>query len=303
MPRMPTPGSSYPTAESITRARQRLAAEMGRRPRAGAVWIPEGISTPEILSRTENGQPPSRPAYLASGTPYGFSLQQVLDLPEPLQADVMEGWVRANFEPAPAWVQANVDDRTTFHIENRIDMEFHDTRTGGHGPAVRRAAQTLQDYIWFQKHPDPAILRGLALQRLADFKAALQSLPPPIFTSLHNNPPEPVEENPLSPSSVELILAKIDETRVELLATRPSLPIIQQNTAAISDYALGLLAWLAKLGDKGAVAFVEAFGKAAGKSLGSPIGAAAASYILAHAPDVASRALQAVASLQRLWPF
>lgn len=190
-----------------------------------------------------------------------------------------------------------------FHIEDRIDMEFHDVRTGGRGPAVRRAAQALQNWIWFQKHPNLANLRGSALQQLADFEAALRSLPTPIFTSLHNNPPEPVEETPLSPSSVALILAKIEETRVELLAAQPNLPIIQQSTAFFIDYIANLLAYLAKLGDKAAVAFTESFGKAAGKSLGSPIGTAAASYILAHAPDVVSRALHAVASLQRLWPF
>lgn len=279
----------------MTRVRLRLAAERGQRPRAGAVWIPERVSPRDGLI--------SQPAYIAAGTPYGLSLQQVLASPEPLQADVMEEWVRANFEPAPAVVQVNVGADGMFHIERRIDTEFHDVRTGGHGSAVRRAAQALQDRIWFQKHPDPAILRGLAYQRLKDFEAALRNLPPPVFTSLHNNPPEPVEETPLSPSSVELILARIEETRVELLAAKPNLPTIQQNTAVFSDYARNLLAYLAKLGDKGAMAFTEAFGKAAGKSLGSPIGAAAASYLLAHGPDVASRALHALASLQRLWPF
>lgn len=294
MPRMPTPRPFFPDRETLTSARQRLAAEMERRPRAGAVWIPHGTSS--------DGELLSHPAYLIPGTPYGLSIRQVLELPEPLQADVMEGWVRANFEPVPTAIQTNIAD-PIFNIEERIATEFPDARFGFGSPAVRRAAQALQDRIWFQKRPNPAFLRSVALQKLSAFEAALRSLPSPTFTNLHNNPPEPVEENPLSPSSVELILAKIEETRVQLLSAQPSLPAIQQNTAIFSDYALNLLAWLAKLGDKGAVAFVEAFGKAAGKALGSPIGIAAANYLLVHGPSITSQALHAIASLQTLWPF
>lgn len=272
-----------------------MSADMGRRPRAGAVWLFEGCS--------DHMEPIERPIYLVPGTRYGLTAQQVLDLPIDRQVEVFESWAKANFEPGPPEVQMNLGAEPIFRIDERIDLEFHDARTGGHGPAIRETAQRLGVPVWIQRSEDRETLRREALHRLDAFEAVLRRAQRPDALMGHNKPPEPIDDYPISSYDYNDALNAITETRKELTAERPDSLILRNSAQRFLKVGLDVIGWLARKGDIAADEFMKAIGKTTGAAVGAAVSVAVVTlsqHLSQLGQELAHTALQLVEVLQRL---
>ncbi|SED17862.1 hypothetical protein [Rhodobacter sp. 24-YEA-8] len=131
---------------------------------------------------------------------------------------------------------------------------------------------------------DPiAAARDELLSRLTGVEDALRQLQKSGAPNLHNNPPEPVDDNPLSREDLEGIRIAIAELRREAQADVPQASVIGEQGKILRNVAYSVTVWIARKLNMGVDTLIK---------WSIPAGAAA----IAHRdPELVARALNAAA--------